>query len=104
MFNRGQGVTTPQNQGSPANEGTPNTVISAMTGELVLVEYFDGSGRRMRDALIKAGDNYYSAPNSQEWASSLKSVRPWLTAGIAKKLPLANVQVADAVEILPSEG
>jgi flagella basal body P-ring formation protein FlgA len=95
-----RGVTVPANQGRPANEGSPNTVISAMRCTTVLVEYFDQNGRRTTDALIEANGNYYRPDNSIAWAGSLKAVNPWLVAGTAKKLPLQNVQVVDNVEVL----
>lgn len=101
MQNANRGVTHPVNQGRPANEGAPNTVVSVAKAEFVVVEYFDGEGRRTRDALMKVGDEYYSPPNSQAWAESLKSVRPWLRDGIEKKRPVEGpVQVPDNVEIL----
>jgi len=101
MFNAAKGVTVPTNQGSPANEGSPNTVIGAMRANIVLVEYFDQNGRRTRDALLEANGNYYRPDNSVEWARSLKNVSAWLTKGVVKILPSENVQVSDTVEILP---
>lgn len=101
MFQANRGVTAPANQGSPANEGTANTVISAAPVEFVAVEYYDGEGRRRRDVLMKLGDEYYTPPNSQEWAGSLKSVRPWLRDGTRKKMPVNGpVTATDEVSIL----
>ena len=101
MFQANRGVTSPVNQGRPANEGTANTVLSVAKAEFVVVEYFDGEGRRTRDTLMKVGDEYYSPPNSQAWAESLKSVRPWLRDGIRKRLPVEGAVTApDNVDIL----
>ncbi len=107
MLQTTRGVTAPSNQGAPANEGTANTVISAMRAEFVVVEYFDTEGRRQRDILLKAGDEYYTPGNNSSvaWASSLKSVRPWLRQGTNQKLPLdkaatAAMAVSDSVDIL----
>lgn len=101
-----RGVTTPINQGRPANEGLPNTVVSAMKCEFVAVEYFDHQGRKVNDVLMKAGDEFYMPPGSTVWAESLKSVKPWLKNGILQKLPIdafdaaSAVKVADKVDIL----
>lgn len=101
MLPMNRGVTTPANQGAPANEGRANTVISAMKAEFVVVEYFDTEGRRQQDVLLKAGDEYYTPPNSQVWAQSLKTVRPWLKEGVRQKLPLdRDVVVTDTVQVL----
>lgn len=103
MFQSSRGVTTPANQGSPANEGTANTVVDVMEAKFVVVKYYDGQGRLTSDVLLEAGGNYYTPPNSAAWAASLKSVRSWLADGIRKKLPRGNVKVNDSVEILPGE-
>jgi hypothetical protein len=101
MLQSNRGVTQPVNQGRPANEGTPNSVVSVAKAEFVVVEYFDGEGRRTRDALVRVGSEYYTAPNSQAWAEGLKSVRPWLRDGIRKKLPHDGpVAATDVVDIL----
>jgi hypothetical protein len=102
-----RGVTAPVNQGTPANEGTPNTVISAAKVETVVVEYFDGEGRRRRNTLLKLGNDYYSAANSVEWTNSLTRVRPWLEAGTTAKLPIEDKEgasVQDLVDVLPAMG
>lgn len=101
MYQRSSGVLVPANQGTPANEGPPNTVTSAMEAKFVLVEYYDGNGRLTRDTLLEAGGNYYTPPNSVAWTQDIKSVRPWLVEGVKRKLPLANVQVSDAVDVVP---
>lgn len=107
MYPGARGVTLPANQGRPVNEGTANTVVSAMRCEFVAVEYFDPQGRRIRDVLLKAGDEYYTPPNSVAWTDALKSVKPWLRDGIRQKLPLdaaEGLKVSDNVEILVSNG
>jgi hypothetical protein len=100
MFQGSRGVTVPANQGSPANEGTPNSVVNVMEAKFVMVEYYDGNGRFTRDTLIEAGGNYYSPPNSVAWTSEVKRVRPWLEEGVRRKQPLDNVQVSDNVEVI----
>ena len=100
MFTGNRGVTTPQNQGSPANAGTPNTVIAAIKAELVFVEYYDGSGRLVQDVVLKAGDSYYSPPNSIAWTSDLKPLRSWVVDGIRQKMPVDRVEVKDDVTIM----
>jgi hypothetical protein len=103
MLSTARGVTAPANQGSPANEGSANTVISVMRAEFVLVEYFDTEGRRQQDILLKAGDEYYTPANNSSvaWAGSLKSVRPWLKEGTNRKLPVDKaLGVTDSVDIL----
>jgi len=101
MFQPSRGVLVPSTQGSPANEGTPNTVVNAMAAKFVLVEYYDGNGRLVRDTLLEAGGSYYSPPNSVAWTKDIKSVRPWLVEGVQRKLPLENVQVGDTVDVVP---
>ena len=102
MLQTNRGVTTPVNQGAPANEGTANTVVSAHPVEFVAVEFFDGEGRRRKDVLMKLGDEFYTPPNSQVWAESLKRVQPWLRDGTRKKMPTSGpVPTQDDVDIIP---
>ena len=97
-----RGVTTPVNQGTPPNEGAANTVINAMRVETIVVEYFDGEGRRQQNTLLKMGDEYYTADNSLAWTRSLKRVNPWLRDGVQGKLPIAGpVVVQDSVDVMP---
>jgi hypothetical protein len=96
-----RGVTMPSNQGRPMNEGPSNTVVNVMSAQFVIVEYFDAQGRRHRDTFLKAGEEYYSTPNSEAWTNDLKSVRPWLKAGIEQKIPVSSVaKITDSVQIL----
>lgn len=105
MLQGSRGVTAPANQGRPANEGPANTVIAVAKCEFVVVEYFDTEGRRQKDTLLKVGDAYYTPPNSQAWAQSLQSVRPWLQDGVRQKLPVEGpVTVKDSVDILVTPG
>lgn len=101
---RSRGVTAPTNQGSPANEGTPNTVVNAFEVKFVAVEFFDASGRRNTDVLLELNGEYYSPPNSQAWAAALKGVTSWLSKGIKRKLPSGPVKVTDTVDIVPEGG
>lgn len=103
MFQPNRGVTTPVNQGAPANAGTPNTVVNAMRASFVVVEYYDGNGRLVHDTLLEAGGNFYSPPNSVAWTAELgrKGVSKWLAEGIAKRLPVdGEVKVADTVDVV----
>lgn len=101
MFQPTRGVMVPATQGAPANEGPPHTVVNAMAARFVLVEYYDGNGRLVRDTLLEAGGTYYTPPNSVAWTKEIKSVRPWLIEGVQRKLPLDSVQVADTVDVVP---
>lgn len=102
MFQQaGKGVTVPQNQGSPANEGPANTVIHAIEVKFVAVEFFDGNGRRGTDVLLEMNGEYYAPPNSAQWAAALKGAAKWMREGIAKKLPRGEVRISTNVDILP---
>ncbi len=103
MISSTRGVTSPANQGKPANEGTPNTVIAASKVEFYVTEYFDTEGRRQKDLLLRLGDEFYVPQDgsSKIWTQALNSVRPWLRDGVHAKLPLdSNVVVKDSVDIL----
>jgi hypothetical protein len=53
---------------------TPNTFLSGTPLEQFLVQYSDGDGR-VHDAVgIRIGNEWFLAPNSEEW---LKSRRPF---------------------------
>jgi hypothetical protein len=101
MLLSNRGVTTPANQGSPANEGPANTVVAAARVEMVIAEYFDHEGRRQRNTMLKLGDQFYTADNSVAWTQSLASVQAWLTRGIQGKLPISqSVDVQDNVDVV----
>lgn len=103
MLPTSRGVTTPVNQGSPANAGPPNTVVNAMRASFVIVEYYDGNGRLVHDTLLEAGGRFYSPPNSVQWTAEMerKGVNKWLADGVTKKLPLeGEVKVTDNVDVI----
>lgn len=103
MFNsRSQGVSTPEGQGNPRNEGPENTVINASRVEFVAVEYFDAHGRRHQDVLFQMGDDLYKPHDSEGWAHALRGVAPWLSKGIKSKMaaPAARIPAQDAVSVV----
>lgn len=97
------GVATPATQGLPMNELPTNTVINAMEVKFVAVEYGDANGRKTLEVLLELGGEYYTPPNSQQWAAALKGVSKWLREGIKKKLPTGASKAADSVEIVTEE-
>lgn len=99
---RQQGVMTPEGQGNPRNAGPENTVIHAREVTFVAVEYFDESGRRHQDVVLRMGKDYYKPPNSEQWAQALRVVSGWLSEGIKGKLAVSStrVPVSDEVSVV----
>lgn len=103
MYSSNRGVTSPVNQGLPANQGEANTVISAMPARMILVEYYDQNGRYTVDTVLEANGEFYAPPNSVAWTRDVKPVTKWLSQGVRKKLPLEKVEISDSVQVLVHE-
>jgi hypothetical protein len=102
--NRHVGVKIPDGQLREGEKGPAKTVSHAVKCEFVATQFFDDYGTPHREVLIKVGNAWYKAPNSEQWAAALKPLLPWLSAGIEEKLVLAEATAPseDTVDIVGS--
>jgi hypothetical protein len=88
----------------PAPEGTagaPRTVTHVVPIEQYAIQYFDETGVRRVNILIKVGDQLYFPPNGAEWAASLKPAAEWVRRGVLGKIEALSTKSRD--ESLPQK-
>ncbi len=99
------GVTVPDSQLAP-ERGPERTVLHAVVGEMVAVQYSDEQGRVRSAVLFKAGDRYYMPPNAEQWAGSLRECSDWLTRGVEAKVVSQKSSEApkqDSVDVIAAD-
>lgn len=74
-MNRTTGVVTPQDQTREEGRGEPGKVYNVMPVELVAVRYADETGKLIREFWYKIGDTFYQPPQSESFASQVRTVK-----------------------------
>ena len=75
MMNRQAGVVTPQDQTREEGRGEPGKVYNAILVEVVAVRFADETGKLIREFWYKIGDTMYQPPQSEQFASSVRTVK-----------------------------
>jgi hypothetical protein len=70
-----QGVVTPQDQTREEGRGEPGKVYNVIPAELVAVRYADETGKLIREFWYKIGSTFYQPPQSEQFASSVRTVK-----------------------------
>jgi hypothetical protein len=98
--NRG-GVTIPQTQMSQ-DTTEPNRLLSVLDCEMIAIMYSDQTGRVHKTVVLRAGDEYYMPPGSEQWTNGVKPLHKWLSDALnaQRSTRSDNVPSTDSVDII----
>lgn len=81
-----------------SNFTNPKTVVNVHEMKTYAVKYGDDDGKIHTTVVSRLGDDFYLAPNGEEWTAKLRKAAPWLIEQI-----LASVgKASDKTESFPS--
>ena len=85
--------------------GEPRTVSQVAACEMIAVRYHDAKGIERQEVLIRCGDAYYRAPDSETWTKRLQPVAPWVSEGIGRATAgdAKSAPDDDAVDVMEAE-